>query len=979
MIRKGTYLLLLLSLLLQGTIGANAQFYSTGDDPHVRWRKIKTEHYTFIYPEEIDSLARRYASLFETNRARVMESLEINPKRIPVVLHPYITRSNGVVTWAPKRVDIFTTPPAYSSTSEPWDYNVSIHESRHIGQISHYENGVFKVLYPLIGEQSTGIGVGLYPSKSFLEGDAVIAETELSNAGRGRNADFMMYMRAAYLNGDFRDWDRWTFGSYKYYTPDHYTIGYITNSTARVLGSGYHAPSALLRYQVKHFYDPNVIFNSFHSISFQSKQMLLEEGHHYLSQMWKEELSTLGRLTEGERFNTQKNRLYTDYRYPIYIDDPLSKYYKCVIAVKKGFERASSLVAIDSSGREKILRPFSYYSSPLSLSKDGHIYWSESSYNGPNTLQDNSVIGTYELQKGKFEILHHHTRYFNPTPTPKGDEIVVVEYPVSGSSYIVYLSSEGQVVKQRIEAPHKGQIKESAFVGEILYCSIILDKGLAIYSFNRSLNKWKEVIPQQNQTITGLKGFGENLIFTSDLSGVNNIYAYNTSNSTLYKLTNALYGASDGYIYNDRLYYSEFDTQGYHLATNLLDSLYWAESDFTKPYKYKVAEILAQQAKEETRIDSTQFVDVTDTIKYPSKKYGKLSHLFRVHSWAPVYYNVDKIMSMSYESFYDIATLGFTLYSQNTLSTATTMLGYSYHQGFHSAHTSFEYTGLGVAFKLGLDYNDRNRISLKIEKNDANIPYPKPTSHMHSPFLSTYFLAYYPWIMSRGGWQRSFVPQFQWTFTNDSYYSSLESKYLYKHQFNYGFTYSQTLPITPSGYFPRWGFGLRVLGASAPFTAENFGSMIYANGYFYLPGITPQQGLKLTASIQKQNVDGKRYYLSGYASMPRGYTSERPTTLFSKATLDYAIPIYLGDYNLWSILYFKRMTIIPFADGAINIHDISLGYIPYYSFGADILFDIYPLRFDVPVSIGMRYARTGPKGEGGSPNYFDFLFKIDLP
>ena len=61
---------------------------------------------------------------------------------------------------------------------------------------------------------STGIGVGLYPSKAFLEGDAVIAETELTNAGRGRNADFMMYLRAAYLNGDYRDWDKWNFGSF---------------------------------------------------------------------------------------------------------------------------------------------------------------------------------------------------------------------------------------------------------------------------------------------------------------------------------------------------------------------------------------------------------------------------------------------------------------------------------------------------------------------------------------------------------------------------------------------------------------------------------------------------------------------------------------------------------------------------------------------------------------------------------------------
>lgn len=191
--KKGRHFLLFIFLVTCiSRVPLWGQYFTIGDDPgKAKWRQIKTENYIFIYPEEIDSLARRYATHFETNRARVMEPLDINPKRIPVVFHPYYTRSNGVVTWAPKRVDIFTTPPAYENTSEPWDVNVSIHESRHIGQVSHFEKGVWKVLYPLIGEQSTGIGVGLYPSKAFLEGDAVIAETELTNAGRGRNADFI--------------------------------------------------------------------------------------------------------------------------------------------------------------------------------------------------------------------------------------------------------------------------------------------------------------------------------------------------------------------------------------------------------------------------------------------------------------------------------------------------------------------------------------------------------------------------------------------------------------------------------------------------------------------------------------------------------------------------------------------------------------------------------------------------------------------
>ena len=104
------------------------------------------------------------------------------------------------------------------------------------------------------------------------------------------------------------------------------------------------------------------------------------------------------------------------------------------------------------------------------------------------------------------------------------------------------------------------------------------------------------MIPQQNQTLTGLKSDGKYLYFTSDLSGINNLYAFDTGTSTLYKLTNALYGASDGFIRDGVVYYSEFDHQGYHLAKNDLKDLKWEEADFASPYKYPIAEMLSQQA-----------------------------------------------------------------------------------------------------------------------------------------------------------------------------------------------------------------------------------------------------------------------------------------------------------------------------------------------------------------------------------------------
>ena len=109
---------LLLILLSAGAM--HGQYYTVGNDPtRARWRMIQSENYKLIYPEETDSLARVYLYTLEKVRPRVMAGLDIDPDPIPVILHPYTTQSNGVVTWAPKRMDLFTSPDPYGSNPDP--------------------------------------------------------------------------------------------------------------------------------------------------------------------------------------------------------------------------------------------------------------------------------------------------------------------------------------------------------------------------------------------------------------------------------------------------------------------------------------------------------------------------------------------------------------------------------------------------------------------------------------------------------------------------------------------------------------------------------------------------------------------------------------------------------------------------------------------------------------------------------------------
>ena len=228
---KKTAVALLLLLL---PLVAQAQFFTAGDDPECRrWYSIESENYRIIYPRGLDSLARVYAREMERFRKPVGLTSGYLPGecirgKMPVVLHAYNSVSNGSVAWAPKRMDAYTMPQVYGAEATPWPAQLAVHESRHISQMQFGLSHAQRPFGWFFGEMWNGLTAGLYTENSLLEGDAVIAETELTRSGRGRKADFLNYYMVCFDQGDLRDWDQWRFGSQRNYTPDWYALGYLT-------------------------------------------------------------------------------------------------------------------------------------------------------------------------------------------------------------------------------------------------------------------------------------------------------------------------------------------------------------------------------------------------------------------------------------------------------------------------------------------------------------------------------------------------------------------------------------------------------------------------------------------------------------------------------------------------------------------------------------------------------------------------------
>jgi hypothetical protein len=205
---------------------AKGQYFNTGEDPaSIRWRQISTLHFKLIYPESFENNAQRLANYFEKVYQSGGRSLDYQPRKIPVLFHTHTVRSNGLVAWAPRRMEIFTTPHQ-GIYGQDWLEQLAIHEFRHVVQIDKIHTQLPGIVKILFGEQIGALITGAYLPFWFLEGDAVVSESALSNFGRGRLPSFLMEHKAQVIEKGVFTFDKAFNGSYRDFVPDHYKLGY---------------------------------------------------------------------------------------------------------------------------------------------------------------------------------------------------------------------------------------------------------------------------------------------------------------------------------------------------------------------------------------------------------------------------------------------------------------------------------------------------------------------------------------------------------------------------------------------------------------------------------------------------------------------------------------------------------------------------------------------------------------------------------
>ena len=1003
---------------------ANAQFSLTGNDPAaLRWRQMETENFKLIFPEGNDSLARVYGVELEEARLKIAGSSgfligQSYRGKMPVVFHSRYVYPNASVTWAPKRMDIYTVNDPYAPTAMPWVRNLAVHEGRHAAQMQFGAAGKWgKPLHWIFGEMAAGAFSGIFPGPAFLEGDAVVTETALSRSGRGRQADFLGYMMPAFDCGDWRNYYRWFYGSYKNYTPDYYRVGYMLIAGTRVF---FDDPLFTKEYfgrvvRKGGFFNLQKTVRDASGKCFKESFRTIEEN---FQQLWNIE-AALREPFMSSRQVSKTPRMHTEYKGAVASDD------SGIYSLKSGLATADCLVQLDANGKEKRIRSFTSYSSDLFLDSEGQrIFWSESVAGRRWTLGGSSRIRYVNLSKPrKVHNLTKKGRYFNPAPAPDGKVIAATEYPYSGGSRIVLLDSGNGSVTESFIAPDSLQFTEPAWIGKRLFAAGLSESGMGVYEVTgqgsdgkvtlRQLLAPQPVTLSHLRTVPALSQVSEDgqLNFLCDRTGVTELYSLDVESLTLRQLTSTRYGISSPVFRADTLYYSSLAAsdrpqdykQGRMMYATAVRDLPVTEVRYEDIHKYPVAEALTAQ---ELALGDTAKAATKISFSQP-ERYSKI-RFPHIHSWAPVYFNYDEIDQISDDNYYKGVSLGATALFQNLLSTGNGMIGYGAHEDSyrpgkwrHSGHFKYSYTGLLPVFEISADINDRAAFDIqKIQVTKGNMYrlYNKGTI-TDRPLLEGNLKVYIPFNFSSGGINRGLIPQVKYKFTNDKYNDQILLQHtVEKDGKEVTETYStigedktsalRTLDVSLRGYvmrqkatsqvFPSLGFGAELGFHFRPGHINAYAPTAYLYTYGYLPGFTARQGLRLTASMEVwYGPGGEGSMMEGaLTAIPRGFVDTNLKSIINscsesrwKVTADYAIPFADVDWSFLSpVAYIKNFELTPFFDWSYQTFcwDHELHYNPgavvgenLFSVGADItvnLGNFFWLPYDT--QIGIRYARN---------------------
>jgi hypothetical protein len=564
-------------------------------DPYLEWYTLTTPRFRVTYHMGLERQAQSTATLLESVHRRLSPQLGWKPKEVTEVLLTDVTdAANGSATALPyNAVRLFVTAPDDMSPLgeyDDWLTELVTHEYTHVLHVDNI-SGLPALLNAVAGKTSA-------PNQAqprwILEGLAVAMETQHTGGGRLRSSQFDMILRADILEGRMAHIDqisnparRWPGGNLWYLYGGAF-IGWITD----VYGPQVFAA-------VASDYGSNIIpWGINRSIRRATGRTYLElyaGWRHHLERKYAAQIAEVNRrgLREGTRL-THRGRIASSPRFVppcarsgereeilYYRDDghSVAGFYRVPLENRALAAEDDAELVTRSGGHIASYEPSCGFVFDSVAPSTRRYYFNDLFRQPRGTTSPRGL-------RGSRERLTTGARARDPDVSPRGDRITYATNSRGTSTLrIANLTPSGEIQNQRalVRSAHDEQAFTPRFSPDgkkVAYSAWTAgghrDIRVVDVKTRRFFEVTHDVAMDQQPTWSP---DGKTLYFTSDRSGIPNVYAYDLADQKLHQVTNVKTGAYMPELSSDgaTLFYIGYTSDGFDLYSMPIQRSRWLD------------------------------------------------------------------------------------------------------------------------------------------------------------------------------------------------------------------------------------------------------------------------------------------------------------------------------------------------------------------------------------------------------------------
>jgi hypothetical protein len=562
-----------------------------GPVPRPRWFTLETPHFELhFYPEE-RAFAERAAHVAERAYRLITRYLNWRPSgRVSIALFDHTDSANGGATSIPyNHIYAFGVPPDGMDELSDYDDFVSLlvtHEFTHVAHLDTILSWCPRLVNTIFGKI---YAPNLSQSTWFIEGLAVLMESRQTSAGRLRSSFQNMHLRVPFLEGRLLGLDQVSIAGGPLVYPRGSVPYLYGGSILRYLEDRY-GPDKVR--EITHRYADECIAGGINRVAAQAigrpytdrvgegvwEDWKRSIAHRYtldLEEVALRPITTSRRLTHdapGPRGTLPRPLFFRDgslvYNRVNYEQAPA--YVRLDVATGKPSELADAYgggpAAPTPDGRGLVFQRTSFIPLPLRIDRSPYADWTDLYH---LDLEDDSVR---PLTRG--------FRVHEPDVSPDGSQVACAATVNNRARQLAVVAIEGGAPRV-LASEVSGYVYTPAFSpdGQLIAYSRSKPGGFRdIHIFDLATGRDRALMVDRAMDVDPrFSPDGRFVLFSSDRTGIYDVYAHELATARLYQVTNVPSGAFQPVVSPDgkQLVYTGFTSAGFDLYATPYDPGTW--------------------------------------------------------------------------------------------------------------------------------------------------------------------------------------------------------------------------------------------------------------------------------------------------------------------------------------------------------------------------------------------------------------------